>query len=83
MLSVMINTMLGNWVPKDGFDTNTLDVDQFWKVIYLAPIIPSVLALFMNLCVHKQDSINFLVRQNQQIKVIQILEKLYPDATMS
>lgn len=83
MFSIMINLMLGNWIPSDGFDKENLDVDQFWKVIYLAPVVPSGLALLLNLFVHNYDSLNFHVKHHQESKALVILQKLYPEAPIS
>ena len=57
MGGLMINMLLCSKIPSNGLDTKTLDVDNFWKFIYLLPILSCSISFLMFVFVHQYDSI--------------------------
>ena len=81
----MINMLLCSKIPDNGLDEKTRDVDNFWKFIYLLPMISCSLSFVMFVFEHQYDSITLHVKLDQdrhhKEKALIMLNKLYNGAT--
>lgn len=74
---VMSSMLLGLGLP-DSTDIDSLTSTSFWKVMYLIPAAVSAIAIFFNIYVHTEDSLNFHVAQGDKLKALAMISKLYP-----
>lgn len=76
-VAILTSMALGLGMP-DEFDIEGLKQTHFWQFVYGFPIIILVLSLYLNLVVHKQDTLSFHLENDQEKQAKAILEKIYP-----
>jgi MFS family permease len=76
-LCILLSMILGIGMPRDN-EVDMLKTTHYWQFVYAFPIIFFLLSLYLNIFVHKEDTLNFHVTNGEKEKAIRMLEKIYP-----
>ena len=74
-LYVLISMVMGVGMPESPDELKTTN---YWKVIYLGPVIAHILGMALLFAFHKEDSLHYHIMKGEKDIAIDMISKTYP-----